>query len=45
MEVNNHTKCSIKIVRFWSTKFFKSRSDFIENRLVDTVGKGEGGTY
>jgi len=26
-----------------STKFFKSQSDFIANRLLDTVGEGEGG--
>lgn len=42
MEVNNHTECSIKI-GFLSTKFFKSQSNFIANRLLDTVGEGEGG--
>ena len=26
-----------------SSKFSKSQSDFIANRLVDTVGEGEGG--
>ena len=43
MEVNNHTECSIKIVRFFVYKIFKSQSDFIANRLLDTVGEGEGG--